>query len=148
VLGFPVPSFTPEIGKFRRSGNTLTLEGTVQLKQANATPLTGLPQPNSEEARTEVPATLDCGPLNQDPNGIDSEGVALAKDGSFWVSDEYGPDVVHFKADGTMITRLRPGSGLSLALARRPVERATQTLSHKQRRGLLRDDLAPRQGHP
>jgi hypothetical protein len=131
VLGFPVPSFTPEIGRFRLSGSTLTLERTIQLKQSSGTLLTGLPQPNTEPARTEVPATLECGPLDQDANGIDSEGLAIAKDGTFWVSDEYGPDVVHFTADGTMVPggRLRPGSGLPSVLARRRSNRGMEGLT-------------------
>jgi Esterase-like activity of phytase len=129
VLGFPVPEFNPEIGKFRLSGTTLTLEGTIHLKKANGTLLTGLPHPNAEANRTEVPAELDCTPLTQDPDGIDSEGLAFAKDGSFWVSDEYGPDVVHFTADGNTIERLRPANGLPRVLARRRSNRGMEGLT-------------------
>ena len=128
-LGFGVPSFTPEIGKFRLAGNTLTLESTVALKRADGTPLTGLPHPNAQANRTEIPFTLGCTPLTQDPLGIDSEGLAYEKDGTFWVSDEYGPDVVHFTADGRTITKLNPGSGLPLALARRRSNRGMEGLT-------------------
>lgn len=128
-LGFGVPSFTPQIGKFSLSGTTLTLQGTVTLKQANGSPLTGIPHPNAQANRTEVPYTLGCGPLAQDPLGVDSEGLALAKDGTFWVSDEYGPHIVHFTADGRTIQRLKPGSGLPLALARRRANRGMEGLT-------------------
>jgi hypothetical protein len=39
---------------------------------------------------------------------LDSEGLVLASDGSFWISDEYGPYVYHFSAAGQMIHAIRP----------------------------------------
>jgi Esterase-like activity of phytase len=131
VLAYPVPHFSPEIGKFRLAGSTLSLVGTITLKKPSGQGLSGLPQPNAEPARTEAPGRLDCSPLTPDPDGIDSEGLAIAKDGSFWVSDEYGPDVVHFQSDGTMYQgeRLRPGSGLPKVLARRRSNRGMEGLT-------------------
>ncbi|MEO6527790.1 MAG: esterase-like activity of phytase family protein [Gemmatimonadaceae bacterium] len=128
-LGFGVPSFTPEIGKFRLAGTTMTLVSTIALKRADGTPITGLPHPNAQANRTEIPFTLDCAPLTQDPLGIDSEGLAFEKDGTFWVSDEYGPDVVHFTADGRTIEKRIPGSGLPLVLARRRSNRGMEGLT-------------------
>lgn len=39
---------------------------------------------------------------------IDSEGLVLAKDGGFWVSDEYGPYIYHFSASGKMTQATMP----------------------------------------
>jgi hypothetical protein len=39
---------------------------------------------------------------------IDGEGLALGNDGTFWISDEYGPYVYQFKPNGKMITAIRP----------------------------------------
>jgi hypothetical protein len=39
---------------------------------------------------------------------LDSEGLALAPDGSLWVSDEYGPGVYNFGQDGVARRRLDP----------------------------------------
>ncbi|KAH9826747.1 outer membrane autotransporter [Teratosphaeria destructans] len=39
---------------------------------------------------------------------VDSEGLFLAHDGTFWVSDEYGPYLYHFDAVGHMIGAIRP----------------------------------------
>ncbi|KAH0363918.1 3-phytase, partial [Aureobasidium melanogenum] len=39
---------------------------------------------------------------------VDSEGLVLNSDGSFYVSDEYGPYVYHFSASGKMIQAIRP----------------------------------------
>ena len=49
--------------------------------------------------------------LAQDPNGYDSEGLVAMPDGSFWVSDEYGPFITHFTASGRAIARLSPLDG-------------------------------------
>jgi hypothetical protein len=39
---------------------------------------------------------------------IDSEGLAIANDHSFWVSDEYGPYIYHFSAEGKMLQAIQP----------------------------------------
>jgi hypothetical protein len=39
---------------------------------------------------------------------FDSEGIAVAADGTFFVSDEYGPCVDHFTADGKRLKRMLP----------------------------------------
>ena len=39
---------------------------------------------------------------------IDSEGLVLDKDGSFWVSDEYGPYVYKFSSKGLMLQAIMP----------------------------------------
>jgi hypothetical protein len=39
---------------------------------------------------------------------LDSEGIVLNDDGSFWISDEYGPYVYKFDSKGTLIQAIRP----------------------------------------
>ncbi|KAJ5692496.1 secreted protein [Penicillium macrosclerotiorum] len=39
---------------------------------------------------------------------VDSEGLVLAKDGGFWVSDEYGPYIYKFSASGRMEQAIQP----------------------------------------
>ncbi|KAI9441308.1 esterase-like activity of phytase-domain-containing protein [Lactarius indigo] len=39
---------------------------------------------------------------------LDLEGLALAPDGTFWVSDEYGPYIYHFDAFGDLIQTIQP----------------------------------------
>lgn len=39
---------------------------------------------------------------------MDSEGLVINDDGTFWVSDEYGPYVWLFDANGTIISAIRP----------------------------------------
>ena len=39
---------------------------------------------------------------------LDSEGLAIAPDGTFWVSDEYGPHIIHFDKNGNTIEKINP----------------------------------------
>jgi hypothetical protein len=41
-------------------------------------------------------------------HGLDPEGLVAVPDGTFWVSDEYGPFIVHFDANGKELERLSP----------------------------------------
>ena len=54
---------------------------------------------------------LDGNVLPTDPNGYDPEGLVALADGSFWVSDEYGPFITHFDATGKQMERLSPFDG-------------------------------------
>lgn len=43
---------------------------------------------------------------------IDGEGLVLNKDGSFWVSDEYGPYIYKFSPTGAMLEAIRPPNAI------------------------------------
>lgn len=43
---------------------------------------------------------------------IDGEGLVLNKDGSFWVSDEYGPYIYKFSPTGVMLEAIRPPNAI------------------------------------
>jgi hypothetical protein len=43
---------------------------------------------------------------------VDSEGLVLNTDGSFWVSDEYGPYIYKFSSSGKMLQAIRPPNAL------------------------------------
>jgi hypothetical protein len=43
-----------------------------------------------------------------DPLGGDFEGIALDRDGSFWMVDEYRPAIYHFDENGVLIERFVP----------------------------------------
>ena len=115
---FLTPEYTPRIGLFR-----LTHEGkaelveTILLKDPKGRPVTGLPN-KTFGGTGETPYNLDGSVVKLDPDGdgtagfdesgIDSEGLVAMKDGSFWISDEYGPHIVHFDATGKEIERINP----------------------------------------
>jgi hypothetical protein len=71
--------------------------------------LVGLIDPQASTGETLV--DLNSNPLVPSDHGLDSEGLVAMPDGTFWVSDEYGPFVVHFDAKGKELERLSPFDG-------------------------------------
>lgn len=129
---FSNPEFTPQIGKFRLKDKTLTLESIVELKNKNGVKLNGLPNPEGTGGSGELALSTTGTPLTASADGIDSEGLARAADGSWWVSDEYGPHLIHFDQSGKEIERLNPwttGKKLPLVLATRRPNRGMEGLT-------------------
>ncbi|MFJ4693322.1 esterase-like activity of phytase family protein [Streptomyces sp. NPDC088766] len=118
---FPVPGFDPAIVRIKVSGDTVRVLQSIPLTTSSGRPVTGLP---NQAERDEAPYSYDAGtPLPFDPNGLDTEGVVPAADGSFWLVDEYGPSLVHVSARGKVLTRYVP-EGLNLRGADHPVVEA------------------------
>ena len=112
-------SFVPQIGEFKLVDGKAELQQTITLKgpkSLGGTPYSGRPPHDTSEVIDDVNATnatLTNGsvtpqPVARDPYGYDSEGLVALPDGTFWVSDEYGPYVTHFDAKGYEIGRLTP----------------------------------------
>jgi hypothetical protein len=84
-----------------------TLADTILLTDADGQPLSGL-DPVEGGVR---PAASGFPPMPQAANGrvaIDSEGLVRNRDGSFFVSDEYGPYIYRFSPQGRMLAAIRP----------------------------------------
>jgi len=106
------PDFAPQIGKFRLKDGKLILEQTIELKNVAGVKLNGLPNPIGMGASGETAYDLNGQVITPSADGIDSEGLVRAADGSFWISDEYGPHIAHFDATGKTIERINPfGTG-------------------------------------
>lgn len=106
---FPVPEFNPEIGLFQiQKDGSVKLLKTIGLKSPDGKKITGLPNPQGKGATGEIAYDLNDNLLGLDEYGLDSEGLVAMKDGSFWISDEYGPHIVHFSAKGKELERISP----------------------------------------
>ncbi|KUN78104.1 esterase-like activity of phytase family protein [Streptomyces griseoruber] len=127
---FPVPGFDPAIVRIRVSGDTVTVLDAIPVTTSSGMPVTGL---SNQEGRDEAPYSYDARtPLAYNPNGLDTEGIVRAADGSFWLVDEYGPSLVHVSARGTVLTRYVP-EGLNLTGADYPVvEALPSVLLHRK----------------
>ncbi|MGY2123810.1 esterase-like activity of phytase family protein [Nocardia gipuzkoensis] len=123
----PVPSFTPTIAKFKLVGTKAVLESTIPLKDSAGRPFNGLV--DTSAGTGETIRALDGTILPPTDHGIDSEGLVAMPDGSFWVSDEYGPFIVHFDANGTELERLAPGRGLPEELSLRTPNQGMEGLT-------------------
>ncbi len=136
--GFVVPSFTPQIGVFRLQGATLQRTGVILLSDAAGKPLTGLPNPAGPGSTGETPVAVGGKPLATDPGGVDTEGLVALGDGTFWVSEEYGPHLLHVDAKGRTLERRNPfNGGLPAVLAKRRSGRGMEGLAWVESTGTL-----------
>ncbi|HEX4519021.1 MAG TPA: esterase-like activity of phytase family protein [Gaiellaceae bacterium] len=116
----PLTSFSPEIGEFKLVDGKAELQKTITLKGPKTVkgpqgifgqPYSGRPPtPDTSEVIDDVAQSHGTTgvPVASDPDGYDSEGLVALDDGTFWVSDEYGPYITHFDANGYEIGRLTP----------------------------------------
>ena len=121
---FLTPDYTPRIGLFElQNDGQIKKVKEILLKDVNGNPISGMLNPKALGGTNELAydaigkmMTVDTSlpfdklsnPIKTDINGLDPEGLAALADGSFWVSDEYGPHLVHYNADGIEIARINP----------------------------------------
>lgn len=118
---FPVPGFDPAIVKIRVNDDTVKVLDAIPVTTSSGKAVTGLPD---QAGRDEAPYNYNAlAALSYNPDGLDTEGVVRASDGSFWLVDEYGPSLVHVSARGKVLTRYVP-RGLHLTGADYPVVEA------------------------
>jgi hypothetical protein len=86
----------------------LNYEDSIVLHEANGTPTTGL---DASEVRKAANGFPDM-PSANGKISLDDEGVVLMPDGSFWISDEYGPYIYHFTAGGSLVGAIQPPQAL------------------------------------
>jgi hypothetical protein len=121
---FLVPRFVPHIGLFELTGQSLARVAIIEMQDAAGRPLSGLPNAVGH-SDIEKAVDADGRPLAPDPAGVDPEGLVAVSDGTFWISDEYGPYLLHLDASGREVERLSPlsrnqhGRGLPRVFARR-----------------------------
>ncbi|WP_413699787.1 esterase-like activity of phytase family protein [Psychromonas sp. KJ10-10] len=119
---FPTPEYTPRIGLFE-VGETgkINLLKNILLKRPDGSPISGLPNSSALGGTGETPYNhlgqpivedmaqgydANTNPIKLDDFGLDGEGLVAMNDGTFWVSDEYGPHMVHFDSQGKEIGRI------------------------------------------
>ena len=106
---FPTPSYTPRIGHFK-----LTPSGSVEkirdimIKNPNSINITGLPNPDGLGSTGEIAYDMNMNIIGTDDYGLDPEGLVALRNGEFWISDEYGPHIVHLDENGRQIERISP----------------------------------------
>lgn len=103
------PGATPAAGK-EQSGVDAKLADTILLTDDKGTDTTGLdPADGIRAPEGSMPL------LPQAPNGkisLDNEAIVRLPDGSMFISDEYGPYIYRFSADGRMMSATPPPAAL------------------------------------
>lgn len=127
---FPCPSFAPGIATITIKNNTANVTATTTLKDAKGNNITGLPlKPGQVGSTNEVALDLQMNNIGYDSNGLDTEGLAVDKDGNFWVCDEYGPFIVKFDKNRKQLAKYAPGTGLADILKYRIPNRGFEGLT-------------------
>ncbi|MDQ3246882.1 MAG: esterase-like activity of phytase family protein [Pseudomonadota bacterium] len=127
----PRPDVGPMLALLEVGEKSVRLDRMIRLTDQQHQPISGLPIPDSGHAECEPALDLEGRHLQPDPNGMDTEGIALLDDGSFWVGEEYGPSLVRIAADGRVRTRLVP-QGTELAGAGYPVSASLPSIAAKR----------------
>lgn len=105
----PLPDFHPQIAKLKLDDGVASVERTITLTGKDGAPMVGLAYPLPSGGESVI--DLNGKPLPPSDHGFDGGGLVAAADGTFWVSDEYGPFIVHFDANGKELERLSPYDG-------------------------------------
>lgn len=127
---FPAPNFTPSIGILKVDNKKAEIIDKIELKDSTGKNITGLPLPLNRIGSTgEVALDLNMNSLGYDINGLDPEGIAIDKDGNFWISDEYGPFIIKVDKNGKILEKLEPGNGLPEIVKHRIPNRGIEGLT-------------------
>ena len=78
-------------GPKKQTGLGLTYKDSILMHEADGTATTGLDATGVRKAAGGFPDL----PVANGRITLDNEGVVHMTDGSFWVSDEYGPYIYH-----------------------------------------------------
>lgn len=161
---FLVPDYSPKIGLFEvEAGGQISKIKEIVLKDRNGQPVSGLPNPKALGGTNEIPYDISGNPMTIDPtkpydsqtnpvktdlNGLDPEGLAALEDGSLWISDEYGPHLVHYDAQGIEIERINPftqDSRNNVIIEGRPLLLPAEFAKRRTNRGMESLTITPDQ---
>lgn len=138
---FLIPAFSPSILilKADKVTNELSLINKLELKKISGLPLTGFPN-NPQE---ENPINIFGQTLAVDKDGLDPEGITPDNLGGWWLSEEYGPSLVHFNKEGIMQKRLLPAEVLPQIYSQRKSNRGFEGITKFQHKlfGILQSPL-------
>jgi len=127
---FPSPSFTPSIGLLTLKEDEAYVSSSIELKDKSGKNVSGLPlEPGKMGSTGEVALDMDLNVIGYDNEGIDTEGIAIDKDGNIWTCDEYGPFLIKFDSTGKMLEKYAPGDGLADVLKYRIPNRGFEGLT-------------------
>jgi hypothetical protein len=121
----------PRIARLRIDGDSVALVQSFPVQGDTGRPVSGLPMPASLHTISEPAFDLDGRPIAADPSGLDPEGIAALEDGSFILSEEFGPSLVRLDADARVIARHVP-QGTGLVGAGYPVHESLPAIAGKR----------------
>ena len=121
----------PRIAQLRIEEGSVQLVAALPVSDAQGRPVSGLPMPSSEHILSEPVFDLDGHAIAPDPSGLDSEGLVALADGTFLLSEEFGPSLVRLDRDARVLARYVP-EGTDLSGARYPVHHSLPAIAGKR----------------
>ena len=111
------PDFSPVLLRLRMPARAaaedlVNVDAMLPLVAASGAAVTGRPNGIGRDEAVRDVAGRD--EVSADPNGVDTEGLVVMPDGSFWASEEYRPSLLRIDAQGRCLERHVP-EGASLA---------------------------------
>ncbi|MFM8494239.1 MAG: esterase-like activity of phytase family protein [Planctomycetia bacterium] len=102
-----VPDFVPALVKLRLPADGgAAVEAVLPLTGGSGKPLSG--RPNGVGRDEPVLDGAGRAAIAADPDGVDTEGLVVMPDGSFWVTEEYRPSLMRVSAEGRVLERHVP----------------------------------------
>ena len=130
---FPAPAYTPSYGAIRVGGGKAVLASLIPLKDAAGRAISGRPiPPGSVGATGETPVDDRLARLGFDPEGLDTEGIAIDRENrrNLWICDEYGPFIAKIDGyTGRIIKKYVPGRELPMIAADRQPNRGFEGIA-------------------
>lgn len=100
TLYFPFQAYSPKVFRVKLESDSFRVISTLTIKRPGGSNVSGIPLPPGQGGTGEVAWSNLGGPvIPPDLWGIDSEGLAVAPNGDFWICDEYAPSV--WRVNGT-----------------------------------------------
>ena len=130
----PRPDVGPTLAQLRVGKDRVHLVRTLRLQTPVGNPVSGRAPPAGATGEMEPTYDLEGHPLDADPGGADTEGLAVMADGTFWVSEEYGPSLIKLDAGGVVIERWVPeGSAMTAETVGYPVRPILPAIAARRR---------------
>jgi hypothetical protein len=130
---FPAPNFHPSFGAIRVKDGHAVLASLITVKDAHMLPVSGRAIPlGSVGATGEIPLNDSLKKLPFDPEGLDTEGIAIDRENKrfLWICDEYGPFIAKIDGyTGQIVKKYVPGKGLPMIAASRQPNRGLEGIA-------------------
>lgn len=108
VRPFVVPDYSPQWVRFTLlPDHSIKITETTRLALSPKKFISGRPN-LAGEFGDETPVDANAAAIALDPQGIDTEGIAADKDGTFWMGEEYRPSILRFNNKGQLVSRWIP----------------------------------------
>lgn len=118
---YAFPSYVPKIHRIKLEGDSIVILQTITMKRPTGSGASGLLNPTGFGSTSvelgSSDTVLNCANFNskitnKDVWGIDAEGIAVDRNGFFWICEEGGPTIWKLNSNGVVVARFTPYKNL------------------------------------